>query len=176
MTSADVLYSFERIMDPDLGSGRVNSCGGSDAVFAAPDDYTFTITTPTPNGILPITAAGAAGCAIVASESAGEDGQIVVPIGTGPFIIEDVKGTTSMTLVKNPDYWQTGYPYLDAIDITVIPENSSRVASLLGGEVDLILSPPSESYDALKNDPDVVLDETPLLHHSCSCGSVQRWN
>ena len=166
MTSADVLYSFQRIIDPQLGSGRVNSCGGSDATFAAPDDYTFTITTTTPNGILPITAATAAGCAIVAPESAGADGQIVIPIGTGPFTIEDVQGTTSMKLVKNPDYWQTGFPYLDEVDINVIPENSSRVAALLGGEADLILNPPSESYDELKNNADVVLSETPLLQYS----------
>jgi peptide/nickel transport system substrate-binding protein len=163
MTSADVLFSFQRIMDPNLGSGRVNNCGGSDATFAAPDDYTFTVTTPTPNGILPITAATTAGCAIVAKEGVGDDGQIVVPIGTGPFVIQDVQGTTSMKLVKNPDYWQTDYPYLDEVDINVIPEDSSRVAALLGGEADLILAPPTQSYDELKNNPDVVMSETPLL-------------
>ncbi len=163
MTSADVLFSFQRIMDPTLGSGRVNSCGGKDATFAAPDDYTFTITTSTPNGILPVTIAGAAGCAIVAKESVGSDGQIVVPIGTGPFTIQDVQGTTSMKLVKNPDYWQTGYPYLDEVDVTVIPENSSRVAALEGGEVDLILNPPAESYDELKSKSDIVMSQTPLL-------------
>ena len=166
MTSADVLYSFQRIMDPTLGSGRVNSCGGSDATFAAPDDYTFTITTTKPNGILPVTAATAAGCAIIAKESAGADGQIVIPIGTGPFTIEDVQGTTSMKLLKNPDYWQTGFPYLDEVDINVVPESSSRVAALLGGEEDLILNPPSESYNDLKSNADVVLSETPLLQYS----------
>jgi peptide/nickel transport system substrate-binding protein len=166
MTSADVLYSFQRIMDPTLGSGRVNSCGGSDATFAAPDDYTFTVTTTKPNGILPITAATAAGCAIVAKESAGADGQIVIPIGTGPFTIQDVQGTTSMKLVKNPDYWQTGFPYLDEVDINVIPESASRVAALLGGEADLILNPPTESYNDLKSNSSVVLSETPLLQYS----------
>jgi peptide/nickel transport system substrate-binding protein len=166
MTSADVLYSFQRIIDPELGSGRVNSCGGADAVFAAPDDTTFTITTTTPNGILPITIAGAAGCAIVAEESVGEDGQIVVPIGTGAFTIEDVQGTTSLKLIKNPTYWQTGFPYLDEIDIQAIPEATSREAALLGGEVDWIMAPAPSSYEALKSNPDVVVGETPLLQYS----------
>lgn len=166
MTSADVLYSFQRIMDPTLGSGRVNSCGGSDAVFAAPDATTFTITTSTPNGILPITIAGAAGCAVVAQESVGADGQIVVPIGTGPFTIADVQGTTSLKLLKNPNYWQAGYPLLDEVDVQAIPEATSREAALLGGEVDWIMSPAPSSYDSLKSNPDVVVAETPLLQYS----------
>ena len=166
LTSDDVLFSFQRIIDPKLGSGSVNSCGGSDAKFAAPDANTFTITTSKPNGILPITAATAAGCAIVAKEGVGADGQIVIPIGTGPFTIEDVQGTTSMKLKKNPGFWQTGYPLLDEIDISVIPESASRVAALQGGEVDLILNPPPESYQDLKSNPDVVLSETSLLQYS----------
>jgi peptide/nickel transport system substrate-binding protein len=166
MTSDDVKFSFERIINPELGSGRVNSCGGADATFDAPDATTFRITTTSSNGVLPITIAGAAGCAIVANESVGEDGQIVVPIGTGPFVIQDVVGTTSMTLLKNPDYWQTGLPYLDEIDIVVIPEASSREAALLGGEVDWIMSPAPQSYEALKGNADVVVGETPLLQYS----------
>jgi len=166
MTSEDVKFSFERIINPELGSGRVNSCGGADATFDAPDATTFTITTTSPNGVLPITVAGAAGCGIVASESVGEDGQIIVPIGTGPFIIQDVVGTTSMTLVKNPEYWQEGFPYLDQVDITVIPDETPREAALLGGEVDWIMSPPVASYEALKANSEVVVGETPLLQYS----------
>ncbi len=60
MTAQDVKYSFGRILDPKLGSGRVNSCGGKDAKVDAPDDYTFTVTTAQPNAILPITVAGSA--------------------------------------------------------------------------------------------------------------------
>lgn len=174
VTSEDVLFSFERIINPELGSGRVNSCGGADATFTAPDAYTFTITTTSPNGILPITIAGAAGCAVVASESVGADGQIVVPIGTGPFIIEDVVGTTSMTLVKNPNYWQSGFPYLDAVEITVIPESSVREAALLGGAVDWIMSPAPQSYDALKSNPNIVIGESPLLQYTYMGVNLRR--
>lgn len=173
-TSEDVLFSFQRIIDPTLGSGRVNSCGGADATFAAPDPYTFTITTTSPNGILPITVAGAAGCGIIAPESVGDDGQVVVPIGTGPFTIEDVVGTTSMTLVKNPNYWQEGFPLLDAVEITVIPEASVREAALLGGEVDWIMSPAPQSYDALKSNPNVVIGEAPLLQYSYMGVNLRR--
>lgn len=163
--SEDVLFSFERIHDPELGSGRVSSCGGEGATFSAPDPLTFSITMTTPDSTFPVSVAGSAGCAIVAPESVGEDGQIVVPIGTGPFMIDEVVGTTSMTLLKNPNYWQEGLPYLDAIDISVIPEASVREAALLGGEVDWIMSPAPQSYEALKSNPEVVVSEAPQLQY-----------
>lgn len=164
-TSEDVLFSFERIFDPELGSGDVSNCGGEGATFTAPDATTFTVTTTSPNGTLPISVAGAASCGIVASESVGEDGQIVVPIGTGPFVIQDLTGTTNMTLVKNEYYWQEGLPYLDQVDITVIPEDSVREAALLGGEVDWIMSPAPQSYEALTGNADIVVGEAPQLDY-----------
>ena len=36
------------------------------------------------------------------------------PIGTGPFKVVDFKRNESIKLVKNPDYWKKGKPYLDA--------------------------------------------------------------
>jgi peptide/nickel transport system substrate-binding protein len=174
MTAEDVEYSFGRILDPKLGSGRVNSCGGKDAKVDASDATTFTITTSTPNAILPTTIAGAAGCAVIAKESVGADGQSVVPIGTGPFTIKDVQGTTSMKLIKNPTYWQTGAPLLEEVDIKVIPEGSVREAALLGGEVDWIMSPAPQSYQALKSNAEVVISESPLLQYSYMGVNLKR--
>jgi peptide/nickel transport system substrate-binding protein len=166
MTAQDVKFSFGRILDPKLGSGRVNSCGGADAKVDAPDDSTFTITTAKPNAILPVTIATAAGCGVVAKESVGDNGQIVVPIGTGPYIIKDVKGTTNMTLVKNASYWKTGLPYLDEIDIKVIPESAVREAALLGNDVDWILSFAQQSYQTLKDNKAVVVGESANLQYN----------
>ena len=162
-TAEDVVWNFERIHDPAVGSGDVNNCGGEGATFAAPDALTFTITTVEPNAILPVNIAGAASCGIIDPDSVGDDGQVVVPTGTGPFIIEEVNGTTDMTLVKNANYWQEGLPYLDAVDITVIPEAAVRESALLGGEVDWIMDPAPQSYDALQESGDVEIGEAPQL-------------
>jgi ABC-type transport system substrate-binding protein len=37
------------------------------------------------------------------------------PIGTGPFKFVDFKPNQSITVVRNPDYWKPGRPYLDGI-------------------------------------------------------------
>ncbi len=162
-TAEDVVFSFERIHDPELGSGDISNCGGEGASFEAVDDLTFSITTVEPNYILPVNIAGAASCAIIDADSVGEDGQVVVPVGTGPFVISEVSGTTDMTLVKNANYWQEGLPYLDAIDITVIPESAVREAALLGGEVDWIQDPAPQSYAALSENADIEIGEAPQL-------------
>jgi peptide/nickel transport system substrate-binding protein len=164
-TAADALFSFERIADPELGSGRVSNCGGEGATFEAVDDYTFTITTVEPDGILPINVADAAGCAIISPASVGEDGQVVTPIGTGPFIIEEVSGTTNMTLLKNENYWQEGLPYLDSIEIIVMPEASVREAALLGGQVDWIMSPAPQSVETLESTEGIVVSGAPQLQY-----------
>ena len=42
------------------------------------------------------------------------------PIGTGPFKLAEFKMNESIKLVKNPDYWKQGLPYLDGIEFTII--------------------------------------------------------
>ena len=162
MTAEHVVSSMNRILDPNTGSGRVASVGGPDTVWEAVDDYTVTATTPDPNAILPVLLASR-GTAIVHPDSVDENGVIVVPIGTGPFTVEDLDGTISMRLVKNENYWQEGLPLLDAVEITVIQEDAAREAALLGGEVDFVTSVAPQAVQALQDNPDVNVLVSPAL-------------
>ena len=57
------------------------------------------------------------------------------PIGTGPFKIIEFRSNEVVRLGKNPDYWKTGRPYLDGIEMRVIPNRSTRVLALTAGEL-----------------------------------------
>ena len=162
MTSEHVVFSMNRILDPITGSGRGPSVGGPGADWQALDTYTVSVTTPNPNAILP-TLLASRGTAIVHPDSVDENGVIVVPIGTGPFTIEDLDGTISMSLVKNENYWQEGLPLLDGVEITVVQEGAAREAALLGGEVDFITSVQRQSVQALQDDPNIVVQVSPAL-------------
>jgi peptide/nickel transport system substrate-binding protein len=59
------------------------------------------------------------------------------PIGTGPFKVVDFKRNESIKLVKNPDYWRKGRPYLDAIDWKIVPNRSTRLLGFQSGEFDM---------------------------------------
>lgn len=62
-------------------------------------------------------------------------------IGTGPFVVESVEGTTGVTLVRREDYdWapegsgHDGPAYLERIVYTTVPEAGTRVGALQSGE------------------------------------------
>lgn len=69
------------------------------------------------------------------------------PIGTGPFkFAEWVKGAY-IKLVKNPDYWDQGKPYLDEVYWHVIPDAASRAVAYETGQVDILPAGSIENFD-----------------------------
>lgn len=57
------------------------------------------------------------------------------PVGTGPFKFVEWKKGQYIRLDKNKDYWREGYPLLDKIVARIIPDASTRTASIESGEV-----------------------------------------
>jgi len=165
MTAEDVKWSFERLIDPETGAGNAANVGPPETVIEVIDDYTVAITHPEPVGILPQTLGFNKASGIIASESLNDQGIITQPIGTGPFKIAEVEGTTRILLQKHEDYWQNGLPYLDAVEITPIPDDTVREAALLGGEVDWVLSIAPQNFEKLEADDSVVVSTVPQLSY-----------
>ncbi|MFZ3590977.1 ABC transporter substrate-binding protein [Bacillus sp. DJP31] len=59
------------------------------------------------------------------------------PVGTGPFKFVEWKRTERIVIEKNADYWLEGYPKLNKVIFTAIPDNTSRLNALLSGEIHL---------------------------------------
>ena len=62
----------------------------------------------------------------------------IVAVGTGPFKYSAWVPNDHFSLVRNPNYWRPGLPYLDAITYRPIPDPDSRANSLLAGTVDIM--------------------------------------
>jgi len=165
MTAEDVKWSFERLIDPATGAGNAARVGPAETTIEVIDDYTVAITHPEPFAIFPQSIGFDKSTGIVAKESLNDQGIIVEPIGTGPFQISEVEGTTRMLLTKNEAYWQAGLPYLEAIEIQPIPDDTVRETALLGGEVDWVLSIAPQNFAALEANPDVVVSTAPQLSY-----------
>jgi peptide/nickel transport system substrate-binding protein len=60
------------------------------------------------------------------------------PVGTGPFMFESFKPGTQSVFKRNPNYWVSGKPYADALQITTIDDNTARLDALLSGQIDLM--------------------------------------
>src|SRR5262249_45175846 len=49
----------------------------------------------------------------------------------------EFKANESIKLVKNPDYWKKGLPYLDGIEYTIIPNRSTAILGFISGQFDI---------------------------------------
>jgi len=68
-------------------------------------------------------------------------------VGTGAFMLTDYVANSSITLVKNPDFWGTNpigpgkgdrLPYIDGIKMLILPDISTRLAALRTGKIDTL--------------------------------------
>ena len=59
------------------------------------------------------------------------------PIGTGPFKFVEYKNDQGIKVVRNPDYWKPGRPYLDAIEWTIIKNRSTAILAFVSGQHDM---------------------------------------
>jgi peptide/nickel transport system substrate-binding protein len=70
----------------------------------------------------------------------GADWATTHPVGTGPFMLKDYVPDISLTLVKNPNYWQKGLPYLDGINIMIVTNAMTQMLTLKAGQANAIYS------------------------------------
>ena len=59
------------------------------------------------------------------------------PIGTGPFKFVEFGRNEVIRLARNESYWKQGRPYLDAIEVRIIPSRSTRILAFVSGEFDM---------------------------------------
>jgi peptide/nickel transport system substrate-binding protein len=135
MTSKDVKFSIDQTTKASQGWGFINTAIKS---TSAPSPDTFVVHLKYPwaplladlsifaNGIIPDNYAGK-------SETAFYN----APIGTGPFKWDVWHKGQSLTLVKNPLYWQKGLPYLDSITWTDVANDNTRQQQLQGGQAQI---------------------------------------
>jgi peptide/nickel transport system substrate-binding protein len=59
------------------------------------------------------------------------------PIGTGPFEFVEFRPNELIRVSKNPDYWKQDRPYLDGIEYTIIPNQSTGLLAFSSGKFDV---------------------------------------
>jgi len=103
-----------------------------------------------------------------AVQAAGAEGFNEKPVGTGPFKFVEWKRNDTITLEKNPDYWNAGYPKLDKLVFKSIPENTARLTALINGEIDMMDGLNPDDADTVKSNNDLQL----ILRPSMNIGFV----
>jgi peptide/nickel transport system substrate-binding protein len=91
-------------------------------------------------------------------EKVGPDAPASHPIGTGPFVFQEWVPGDHYTLTANKDYWG-GAPKFDRLVIRTIPDGSTRVASLVTGESQIIEEVPIDLIDQVNRSGSAKVDE-----------------
>jgi peptide/nickel transport system substrate-binding protein len=163
LKAEDVQYSLSRILDEKTASpGRsyISTVKTIDVV----DPYTVKLVLASP---LPSLLDGLASnnLAIVAKEAVEANGNLQkVEAGTGPFMLKEWLPDNSMTLVKNPNYFEKGYPLVDKVIFRVIPEQASLLAGVRSGELDMATISDGATIRQAAKDKKVVVMRKPGLN------------
>jgi ABC-type transport system substrate-binding protein len=91
----------------------------------------------------------------------GIAGMSTSPVGTGPFALNEWRHGEYIRFVRNPDYWQRGLPYLDALRVVLAEETSVRTMMVETGEVDRAVELSDFDLGWLDAHPDITVRKVP---------------
>ncbi|PSK98410.1 peptide/nickel transport system substrate-binding protein [Murinocardiopsis flavida] len=122
------------------------------------DDRVFLLHTERPLPVLDYLMANI----LITPGDANEAAELPSGIGSGPYVVTAAnRGTGTYTLERNDRYWGARRPAVPTVDVRFLPEESSRVVSLRGGEVDVIDTISPDSAEQLTGLPDIAMDSVP---------------
>jgi peptide/nickel transport system substrate-binding protein/oligopeptide transport system substrate-binding protein len=167
MTADDVVYSFNRTCNPKTqspGASFFSAIDGFDdfqkgkadhlAGMSAPDPSTVVIKLTRPYAPFPYVLTLNFAFVVPKEEvqKAGAD-WAKHPVGTGPFILKEWTLGQKLVLVRNPDYWEKGLPYLDSYTVEVGQEPLTALLRLQHGEIDALGDgiPPAKFIEVMKD-------------------------
>ena len=150
LTSADVKYCYEQYAKEGVQSFTFQEIEGMET----PDKQTLRIHLKTPNTLFPQNLAEPV-AVIFSKEVLEEDGDLKKRmIGTGPFTMKEHTRKVRVVLQRNPDYWDSGRPYVDQYTILSTPDAATRLAAFRTGQSDIMwVASLSEAETVRKTNP-----------------------
>lgn len=98
---------------------------------------------------LPYTLAGSYGSII--SPNALENSDLdVKPVGSGPYVLKEIKLGESATYTRREGYWDPKAQQAETIVIRGIPDDNARLNALRSGQIDLMISKLGQANQAQK--------------------------
>ncbi|MCC6180053.1 MAG: peptide ABC transporter substrate-binding protein [Chloroflexi bacterium] len=159
-----VKFNFDRMQNPDTKSVRRGEIANVDTVEVV-DPSTIRLNLKRPDAALLATLTDRAGMMIspTAVQKLGADLQRT-PVGTGPFQFVEWIKDDHLTLKRFEGYWgKDAGPYLDQVRYRTILDDTVKVQSLIGGEIDVADYLPPREVANLKGNNAVVVMDVPSL-------------
>jgi len=162
MTAEDVKFTMERVLGGNIGgqtNPRKDLLGPLTRVdIVDPQTVRFVLKSPWPllPAILPFQE--------IVSEAfvkqVGDDGLVSQEDGTGPFRLKEWSRGDRIVMERVPDYYggspevpPAGPARVDRVIYKIMPDNASRVAALLAGDIDIVNALPVTSIAQVRDNP-----------------------
>lgn len=159
LTVEDVLATFERHAGKDSQSGAFGVLGGIKAMRA--DGNAFVIELDGPNADLPYLLSD---YHLMVQPNGGKD-DATAAIGTGPYVMKSIEPGVRYVAEKNPNYWDPNLGHAGTIEVTVINDDTARVAALQSGQVHIASRIPPKVASLVKRMPGVEVHSVPSAGH-----------
>ena len=175
LTSADVKYTFDRIIDPKNAAVARSFFGDVDTI-SAPDATTVVFNMKTPNAAL-IAYMAHPNTGIVSKkigEANADLSKKETAIGSGPFKLAEWVPDNYMRFEANKDYYVAGQPYLDGIRINVVPDETAITAALRTKAADMAIVVDAKVARTLRSESGVTLSAKPSLSYNLLFVNTKR--
>lgn len=149
-TADDVVKTFDYYLDPSTATQEANKIAAVEDVKAT-GESTVVITLSEPIATFP---AGIVWVKMLDVESL--DTIDKNPVGTGPYKVTSFTPDSSLTLVRNEEYWGEKPP-LEEIEFVKAAESTAAVTALRSGDLDLLWSVPQGDVEQFESEGDITL-------------------
>ena len=136
LTSQDVKYTFQHLLDPDVGNQMASVLTMVDpSRFETPDDHTFVINLTQPHVDLPLLLRNET--VRIIPDGITREFMIRQANGTGPYTVEHISIDGLSSFVSRDDHWD-GLPGTERVTVVMISSGDARVQAFLAGQTDMV--------------------------------------
>ncbi len=155
LTAADVVATLMTVVKPEVAAPYAAELGPIKDAEAV-DRYTVKITLSSPFADFPVSMT-VPSARIIEKEALEGDLDLLASkeFGSGPFRLKEFVPGDHIIVERYDNYFKTGFPYLDRVELRVLPEPSAEVIALQNRETDLIWEVPSELFATVATTPGV---------------------
>jgi peptide/nickel transport system substrate-binding protein len=146
LTADDVVYSINRILNPDEGLfGSAGLASIDPKQIKKMDNLTVRLKLKQPDSTI--------------GDQLGQYYNGIVPvgytrkgkqIGTGPYTLKSFTPGQQSVHEKNPNYWRTGEPHFDQVTVIDFPDPNAQVNALRSGQIDAMTDIPFGQIEVAK--------------------------
>lgn len=134
----DILFSWKKFSETSGFRGDLHNGTNSGApieTMTAPDARTVLVKLVRPDSMALALLASAGHLTIQPREADGGFDTRTDARGSGPFMIESLRGSVSAELKRNPNWYVKDRPFFDGVRIAVLPEYAQQLAQFKAGSL-----------------------------------------